>query len=207
MRAVQKNHHQDNTNTMKKISVLLFFNLFTCTALADNSAIDIGLTPEDTGMFQDSISITEPIKPPIRPLTSECLKSVADHYGIHLDILFAILMVEGGTIGETSRPNKNGTKDLGLFQFNESNLPELKEMGITREEMMNDGCLNAAVAARHLLRSIQGQPVPSTRLEYLQMLSRYHSKTPDKNLIYATKLGEAFESLYASDEQSEYEQN
>lgn len=134
------------------------------------------------------------------PLTADCIKRVSSGYGIHHDILFALLLVERGTLGETNRGNKDGTKDLSLFQINEINLPELNNsFGITREEVLNNGCLGAAIAARHLLRSIRGTPAPRNRMEYLSMLARYHSATPEHNARYALKLAEAFEYLASQD--------
>lgn len=135
------------------------------------------------------------------PLTAECIKNVSSSYGIHHDILFAILLVEGGTLGKPNSGNKDGTRDLSLFQINEINLPELKSsFGISREEVMNNGCLGAAIAARHLLRSIRGVAPPRNRMEYLSMLARYHSVTPEHNARYALKLAEKLEYLASIDD-------
>jgi hypothetical protein len=134
--------------------------------------------------------------PKLIPLTKDCIDKSSSSYGVHPDILYAILLVEGGTVGETNHGNKNGTKDLNLFQINEINLPELyEEFGITRDQVLNDGCLNAAIAARHLVRSVAGQPNPTTPMEYLRLLARYHSADPTANLVYALKLKDAFEFL------------
>lgn len=137
------------------------------------------------------------------PLTAECIKRVSSSYGIHHDILFAILIVEGGTLGKTNSGNKDGTRDLSLFQINEINLPELHDsFGITKEDVLNNGCLGAAIAARHLLRSIKGVRPPTNRMEYLSMLARYHSVTPKYNARYALNLAEAFDYLASLDEQN-----
>lgn len=130
------------------------------------------------------------------PLTKECVDKATSAYGVHPDVMYAILLVEGGTVGETNHGNVNGTKDLNLFQINESNLPELmKEFGITRDQVLNDGCLAAAIATRHLLKSVAGQPEPKTKMEYLRILARYHSATPEYNMAYALRLKNAFEFL------------
>lgn len=136
------------------------------------------------------------------PLTPECIWRVSNFYGIHHDILFAILLTEGGSIGQTNKGNKDGTKDLSLFQINETNLPELdKSFGITREDVLNNGCLGAAIAARHLLISIRDAPPPTNRAEYLSMLARYHSKTPEHNAVYALKLEKNLNYLASMDKQ------
>lgn len=130
------------------------------------------------------------------PLTKDCIDLASSSYGIHPDILYAILLVEGGTVGKTNKGNANGTKDLNLFQMNEINLKELLiEFGITREQVLNDGCLSAILAARHLIKSVAGQPQPQTRMDYLRILARYHSSEKNANEVYALKLQNAFEYL------------
>jgi len=164
--------------------------------------LDIGLPdiPENSEQAPPIVPAPHDDEPKLIPLTAECITNVSHNYGVHPDILFAILLVEGGSVGETNKGNKNGTKDLNLFQFNESNIPELASFGITRDDVLNDGCLAAAIATRHLLRSIDGQPVPTNEIEYLTLIARYHSKTPEKNAAYALKLKEAFEFIYANDD-------
>lgn len=141
-------------------------------------------------------SSTAPDK--IRPLTSECLVSVASRYEIHPDVLFALLMVEGGTVGRNSRANTNGSYDIGPFQLNTIHLPALAAIGVTEEELRNDGCLNAAVAGWHLRRVLTPQVMAnvSDSESYLRALALYHSATPQHNETYANKLRGAFAYLY-----------
>lgn len=185
-----------------KISTIFAIALYSSISFASDyvtEAIDIGITASETIDAIDSNFHAEEPQHFHRGLDNECLHAVSVNYGVHPDILFAILYVERGTVGKTNSGNSNQTYDLGIFQINEIHLPELNEMQITREDVMNDGCLSAAVAARHLLKSIQNQPAPTSRLEYLQLLARYHSKTPEHNLTYALKLGEAFDFIYESE--------
>lgn len=194
-------------------SLLLVTGLMAGRAAAE---LDIGLpdlglgapvsVKAQKGMVSDSAPITtirsnsDDQGRRLIPLTPECIKQVSAGYGVHPDILFAILLVEGGEVGKTNAGNGDGTKDLSLFQINEINLPELKEnFGITREDVLNNGCLGAAIAARHLLRSVKGAPRPRNRMEYLSLLARYHSKTPEKNAAYALKLAEKLEYLESID--------
>lgn len=134
----------------------------------------------------------------IKPLTASCLVHVADSYAIHPDVLLAILMVEQGTVGENSRANANGTYDIGAFQINSMHRSRLSGMGISEEELRNDGCLNAAVAAWHLRQVFP--PEKESRIsstdEYLSAIANYHSATPKFNAIYAQRLREAFARIY-----------
>lgn len=133
-----------------------------------------------------------------KPLTSECLAAVAEQYEIHVDVLLALLIVEGGTVGKNSRSNGNGSYDIGPFQLNTIHLPDLAKLGVDEDDLRNDGCLNAAVAGWHLRRVMTPQVMARVNDEqsYLQAIALYHSATPQYNEIYAKKLRGAFAYLY-----------
>lgn len=138
----------------------------------------------------------------IRPLTTQCIVRASAQYGIHTDVLFAILLVEGGTVGKDSKANNNGTYDIGPFQINSMHRKELASIGVDEERLRNDGCVNAMVAARHLKRTITPEMLEGVRTQedYLSVLANYHSATPKYNKIYADKLLKAFSRLYSSDQ-------
>lgn len=131
------------------------------------------------------------------PLTIKCLQQASAQYAVHPAILLAILMVEGGTVGRSSQPNRNGTYDIGPFQINSIHLPELARLGVSEAALRNDGCLNASVAARHLRRVLTPGVLARIQDEesYMRALARYHSASPEKNAAYAEKLREAFFEL------------
>lgn len=137
---------------------------------------------------------------PISPVTAQCLVDVSNQSGIHTDVLLAILMVEGGTVGKDNNGNTNGTYDIGPFQINSMHLPRLKHMGISETKLRNNGCVNATVAAVILRESIPDNVMASIKTpeDYLRAIARYHSKTPKYNERYAKLLHTAFERLYAS---------
>lgn len=136
-----------------------------------------------------------------QPLTKECLVEIASEYDVHPDIMLAIMFVEGGTVGQNSRSNDNGSYDIGLFQINSMHLKRLKDYGISEAELRNDGCVNARVAAWHLSSVVPSGSLASLDDEdaYLSALARYHSFTPKFNAIYAARLKKAFTYLYASE--------
>lgn len=136
-----------------------------------------------------------------RPLTAECMKVASQSYGIHQDILYAILLVEGGSVGRDSKANKNGTYDIGLFQINSMHRKTFESQGISEEELRDDGCTNAIAAAWHLKRVLTPDVISEikTQDDYLRAIALYHSATPEFNKIYAAKLRKAFERMYASD--------
>lgn len=134
----------------------------------------------------------------IKPLTASCLVHAANSYAVHPDVLLAILMVEQGTVGKNSRANSNGTYDIGPFQINSMHRQRLAALGISEEELRNDGCLNAAVAAWQLRQVLT--PEKESRIssadEYLSAIANYHSATPKYNAVYAQRLRDAFARIY-----------
>ena len=131
----------------------------------------------------------------LTPITPACVEMVADRYQLHPDILFAVLLVEQGTVGKDNCHNGNGTCDIGPAQINDIHLPALQEAGITRELLKNNGCVNLAVMGWHLQRSLQDQPIESED-DYLTAIARYHSKSPEFNERYRQRLKEAFRIMY-----------
>ena len=132
-----------------------------------------------------------------RPLTSECVVGAASQHGVHVDILLAILMVEGGRVGHNSRANKNGSYDIGPFQINSIHLGDLSGLGVSEAALRNDGCVNAQVAAWHLRRVLTPEVLATVQDgdSYLSAIARYHSVNQPYNRIYAEKLRKALERL------------
>lgn len=77
----------------------------------------------------------------------ECIVEAAEHYNVPQLLLKAIRETEGGKVGQIVGPNRNGTSDLGVMQINTIWLEELKEFGISKEDLLNDACTNVYVGA------------------------------------------------------------
>jgi len=86
----------------------------------------------------------------INGLVLSCLLISAERYEIPPLLLQSVYEVERGNKGVVSK-NRNGTEDLGWMQINTVWLKELKHTGITKEDLINDPCINFGVAA-HILR-------------------------------------------------------
>ena len=74
-------------------------------------------------------------------------------------------------------------------------------MGISEEQLRNNGCVNANVAGMILKRSVMNERVLDSITDvpsYLSAIARYHSATPTHNQRYAGLLHNAFNKLYAS---------
>ncbi len=116
-----------------------------------------------------------------------CLQQAATHYKLPLDLLSAILRVEGGRPGLAVR-NTNGSFDLGPMQINTVWLSTLKPRGITLGMLRDDYCVNVAVASWILARELQRLPNQPSRGQVWQAVGSYHSHTPEYNYRYATRL-------------------
>lgn len=84
-----------------------------------------------------------------------CWDTAARYQGLDPWLLYAVGYTES-THNEKiiSRPNRNGTYDIGLMQINSSWLPELRKHGITQEKLL-EGCTSIYVGAWILSKSIK----------------------------------------------------
>ncbi|MBB2164496.1 lytic transglycosylase domain-containing protein [Gluconacetobacter sp. 1b LMG 1731] len=127
--------------------------------------------------------------PPARPLPgvlSTCVTRAAAQYHIPEVLFRAILLTEGGAVGRISR-NPNGSYDMGPAQVNSTHLAELAHFGITRDELINDGCLNLHVGAWILARELDGH-TPAEPGEFWRRVGNYNSRTPKLNQAYQRKV-------------------
>lgn len=131
----------------------------------------------------------KPVSPPATGFTGSlgaCVAHAARQYHLPELLYRAILLTEGGRIGHISR-NTNGTYDMGPAQVNSMHLPELARMGITREQIINDGCLNIHIGAWVLAGALGGH-TPDNAAEFWRRVGNYNSSTPKYNVAYQRKV-------------------
>lgn len=80
----------------------------------------------------------------------ECLVRAGQFHGVNPKLLYAIAVVESGLNVKAINFNKNGSKDYGIFQINESNLVRL---GIPVEYAF-DPCKSAYIAGYLLKKCV-----------------------------------------------------
>src|SRR6516165_4633603 len=112
-----------------------------------------------------------------------CIQKAASTYSLPVTLLRGILATEGGRVGQMHW-NSNGTYDIGPAQINSSWLPKLSSQGITRDRLLNDGCLNVSVGAWILAQDMQGAD-PKRPAQFWQHIGTYNSTTPIYNQRYA----------------------
>ena len=109
-----------------------------------------------------------------------CFRQAATKYGVDLRVLKAIAKTESNfTENIKSRPNSNGTYDIGIMQINSSWLPFLSKYGISENSLLR-GCTNIHVGAWVLSSNVNrygntwkavgayNSPTPTNQLRYVQ---------------------------------------
>jgi hypothetical protein len=115
-----------------------------------------------------------------------CAVNAASQYRISVPLFLGLLATEGGHVGQIVK-NTNGTYDMGPAQINSSHLRELAARGITRDQIINDGCLNIHIGAWILAKEL-GNETPRHPKEFWQRVGNYNSRTPDHNQAYQLKV-------------------
>lgn len=123
------------------------------------------------------------VVPVTAPLTLACVTDAARDAALPLFALIGILAAGGGTTGE-ALGNANGTWDMGGFQINSIHIGELSAMGMTAEQVLSDGCVNARAAAWILQKEYRRTG------DIWQAIGGYHSRTPRRREAYIRRVGE-----------------
>lgn len=125
----------------------------------------------------------------LSPVNPKCIMDASDRFDVPVSMILTILDVEGGEVGESSR-NTNKTHDLGPMQINTCHLGRLKQYGITKTDLIANGCLNIQVGAfllkEHLIAS------GGKRLE---AMGRYHSQNEPYKTRYKNRARNAYREL------------
>ena len=144
------------------------------------------------GASRPSPKVSEQEKPTSPPATNftgslgACITHAAQQYHLPELLYRSILLTEGGKPGQISQ-NKNGSYDMGPAQVNSIHLPELARMGISRDQVINDGCLNIHVGAWVLAGTLGGH-TPDNAAEFWRRVGNYNSSTPKYNTAYQRKV-------------------
>lgn len=135
----------------------------------------------------------------LSPETAVCIRAAARYYhrpadpvsyqGL-VDLVTAIRLTEGGTVGQVSR-NKNGSFDIGPMQINSTHLPLLSRYGITYDALLNNGCQNIFVGTWILHNELQGSPA------LWSAIGNYNSRTPVHNIEYQRRVWLKLQRIWA----------
>lgn len=143
---------------------------------------------------QPVLSIKKKMEPEVlvrqlSPLNPKCIIDASDRFNIPVSMILTILDVEGGEVGESSR-NTNRTHDFGPMQINSCHLKRLEKFGITKTDLIANGCLNVQVGA-FLLK----EHLIATGGKRLEAMGRYHSQNEPYKSRYKQKAQSAYREL------------
>ncbi|MDR3574865.1 MAG: transglycosylase SLT domain-containing protein, partial [Anaerolineaceae bacterium] len=106
-------------------------------------------------------------------VSATCIADAAKANHIQVTLLRGILATEAGQIGQIHQ-NINGSIDMGPAQINSTWLPKLAAMGITKDQVINNGCLNVNIGAWILSQAMQGAD-PAQPAQFWQHVGDYNS--------------------------------
>lgn len=113
----------------------------------------------------------------IEPITHQCIYAAAQYQQLPVELLYAVMEREGGKVG-TVKQNKDGSKDLGVFQINSRWLPMFAHYGISKYDLIYNGCVSAQAGAFILKREILRAG------DFWTGVGNYHSHTPKFHTPY-----------------------
>ncbi|MDR3562655.1 MAG: transglycosylase SLT domain-containing protein, partial [Negativicutes bacterium] len=106
-------------------------------------------------------------------VSATCIDDAAKANHVQVTLLRGILATEGGRVGQVHH-NENGSFDMGPAQVNSTWLPKLTTMGITKDQVINNGCLNVNIGAWILSQAMQGAD-PAQPAQFWQHVGDYNS--------------------------------
>jgi len=117
----------------------------------------------------------------------ECVAKAADVFRVERSALYLILDVEGGTLGQTSAPNTDGSVDIGQMQVNTWWVPKLAARGITEDQLTNNLCINIMAGAWIYSNERRHSKTVA------EAIARYHSPSAKEQRAYLTQVEKAID--------------
>lgn len=131
---------------------------------------------------------TPPLPIETTPVTQECVFKTAEKYQLPPRLLFAVLKVEGGQVGQM-RANSNGTYDIGPMQINTWWIQKFAPY-VSPTKILYNGCVNVQVGAWILKNSIL-----EAGGDFWKGVGYYHSHSPKHHREYQKRVYFAARSL------------
>lgn len=119
------------------------------------------------------------------PNVRACVAKASAAFDIQPLPLYLILEVEGGEVGKNSKPNRNGTYDIGKAQINSSHLGTLAARGITEDVLRDNLCVNILVQGWLYKDGLTRSKSP------VKAIALYHSPDPALQRIYLERIEKA----------------
>lgn len=131
-------HHYRKVRHICMSCFLLVVMIFMLCVLATVRAASIEC--DVNGHWRDVAYEIEPMKK-YEPL-KKCIAWTAYQFDLPEELLYSILYVERGPLNGRCGTNRNGTQDCGPAQINDVRLSELKQFGLTKDDIRQKPCHN-----------------------------------------------------------------
>ena len=127
----------------------------------------------------------------LTPVHRYCVAAAAERYHVPVGLFYGILAAEDTRVGQIVR-DANGSYDMGPMGINSLWLPVLARYGITRLEVLDDGCQNIAVGAWILARKLEGHQRSAIAhpRAFWRHVGDYNSAIPHWNHRYRQRVAE-----------------
>ncbi|MHB1631557.1 MAG: lytic transglycosylase domain-containing protein [Acidithiobacillus sp.] len=127
----------------------------------------------------------------LTPVHRYCVAAAAERYHVPVSLLYGILATENTRVGQKVK-DTNGSYDMGPMGINSLWLPVLAHYGITRSEVLDNGCQNVAVGAWILAHKLAGHPYRAQAFAHPRAFWRhvgdYNSAIPHWNHQYRQRV-------------------
>jgi len=158
--------------------------------------MDLAYAP---GQIVDPPAYVIETQPDIQPtgVSVSCLERAADEVGVHPDVLWAVMLTEGGQSGKVTY-NADSTFDAGIMAINSQHIERLTvTYNISPAELVYNGCANVAMSAILLKEALASETTPINSIDdYFYALAKYHRWAEDSHReAYAKKLEQNMEIL------------
>lgn len=142
-----------------------------------------------------ALGLTPALSSASSAVAQQCAAPAAQHYGLDLRLVRAVLSQENGPDGRYM-PNTDGSVDIGPMQINSIHLPELRPYGITAAKLLSDSCLNVYIGAWMLRREIDRAG------DVWVGVGNYHSHTPSLHMKYRRLIEYRLQQIQMNDLQA-----
>lgn len=119
----------------------------------------------------------------------DCILDASQRFDVPLSMILSILDVEKGSVGKKSI-NSNNTYDIGPMQINTIHLHELQKMGISKIDLVNNGCININVGTWLLKKHLN-----ASNNSFFEAVGRYHSTTPKYKRAYQRRVIQSYKMI------------
>ncbi len=120
---------------------------------------------------------------PYVPVPPACVHAAAERYDIPVEILYSVVVVEGGRPGMLKR-NKNGSYDMGVMQINTKTWGPKLYAYFPKKALIEDPC-TSVYAGAYIIAKERAETKDGS---IWRAVARYHSRNPKYQIPYLHKV-------------------